>query len=164
MPSPPSLVRSFAYSPSSISWYISPPCPANSLSGTVSRMAFSIIFANSVSNRSAALRSSSACSACFASATAAGRMSKPPSMSDHDQFRAQRTRLAQRFENGDQVAGRGADVVDGAHDVLELRALLEHEHACLLLFDAEAGVRHDGGVALAEGIRLRHADALLDGH
>ena len=35
----------------------------------------------------------------------------------------------ERFEDGDEVAGRGAHLVHRAHDVVEIDAGIEHEHA-----------------------------------
>ena len=51
--------------------------------------------------------------------------------SDDDELGAQRAGFLERLENGHQVAGRGAHLVHGAHDVVEIDAGVEHEHARL---------------------------------
>ena len=49
--------------------------------------------------------------------------------SDDDELGAQRAGFLESFEDRDQVAGRGAHLVDSAHDVVEIDARVEHEHA-----------------------------------
>ena len=72
----------------------------------------------------------------------------------------------QRFENRDQVAGRGAHLVDRAHDVVEIDAGVEHEHARRRLLDLD-----DRALAARRRcrrgrirIRLAHRGALGDRH
>jgi hypothetical protein len=64
--------------------------------------------------------------------------------SDHDQLGAQRTGLAQGFQDGDQIAGRGPDLVDGLDDIAERGSGREEEHAVLFLFDLDIGLRNQG--------------------
>src|SRR5450432_1861075 len=59
---------------------------------------------------------------------------------DHDQFGVQRAGLLQRLEYRDEVAGRRADLVDGADDLIERHARLEQEHAAALLLHVDRRV------------------------
>src|SRR5215472_4029758 len=84
--------------------------------------------------------------------------------SDDDELSAQRAGLLQRLEDGDQVAGSGAHLVDGAHDLIERNARLEDEHAGIRLLHVDAALGRDHGLTLGERRRLAHVVALGDGH
>src|SRR5688500_1652164 len=83
---------------------------------------------------------------------------------DHDELGAQCAGLLERFENRDEVAGRRADLVHGAHDVVEVHARVEHEHARLGLFHGDRALGHDDGVTARELVGLAHEGALGDPH
>ena len=56
---------------------------------------------------------------------------------DDDELGAQGADFFQRFENGDEIAGRCADIVDCLDDVIERNAGIEQKHAVSLLFDID---------------------------
>ncbi len=63
---------------------------------------------------------------------------------------AQRARFFQRFENGDEVARGGADLIHGAHDLIEIDARIENKHARRALIDFDVGTRGHDGLAIGE--------------
>src|SRR4051812_9378288 len=84
---------------------------------------------------------------------------------DHDQLRVERAGLAQSLEDRDEVAGRGANFVDGLDDLVERRAGLEHEHSMVAwLVDADVRLLRRHRAALTERVRLAHERRLGDLH
>src|SRR5690606_18168312 len=67
--------------------------------------------------------------------------------SDDDQLRAQRAGFLQRLEDGHQIAGRSPDLIHRAHDLVQVDARVEHEHARVILRGRDLAARRDNGVA-----------------
>src|SRR6185369_12661506 len=84
--------------------------------------------------------------------------------SDHDELGTQCAGFLERLENRHQVAGGRAHLVDSAHDVVEIDARVEHEHARRRLIDGNRALRYHHGVAAAEFRGLAYRGALGDGH
>src|SRR5690242_3052061 len=88
----------------------------------------------------------------------------PPSY-DYE-FGAQGAGFLQRLEDCDQVAGRGAYLIYRPHDLIQIHARVEHEHACLLgLLDLDRRTWcHDRVAAAAQRVRLTHILPLRNRH
>src|SRR5262245_50669772 len=121
------------------------------------RMLFSIDCRSSASNWPAASRTAPGddCDACprrraraVKSIGAAARVVT----SDHDQLGTQRAGFLERFQDRDQVAGRGADAIDGLHDLIKRDARIEQEHVAVLFVHLEVRTLHDFRRAAAEGL------------
>src|SRR6201991_642590 len=83
--------------------------------------------------------------------------------SDHHELGVQRARLLERLQDGNEVAGRRAHLVHGAHDRIQARARTELEHVAAIFAHGHLAARHHRGLAAAERVRLADLRLLADG-
>src|SRR5690606_34850807 len=85
-------------------------------------------------------------------------------MSDLLELGTQRASLLEGFQDRDQIARRGADLVHRAHDFIQRRATVETEHAAAFVAGSDGGLRHGHGLATAKGVWLADLRRFADGH
>src|SRR5580658_5191189 len=93
-----------------------------------------------------------------------GAVGMEVSPSDDDQLGAQRAGFLQGLEDRHQVTGGGAHLVHRAHDLIEIDAGLEDEHAGVRLLHVDVALGYDHSLALRQRARLAVLLALDDGH
>ena len=82
---------------------------------------------------------------------------------DYNQLCPQSACLFQRFKDRDQVAWCGTDLIHRAHDLIEIYAGTEYEHAGGRLIDRNIRARYRLSLALGKRGGLAHIRSLRDG-